>query len=86
MKSQDLKSELETCQNTVLEKNKIILDKDNLILDLQRKLEKLESSSNVMNFCINSLRLKDSKNEMFGVGYKKGSPTYSPQIYIDTLD
>ncbi|MFS7934847.1 hypothetical protein Hanom_Chr05g00396451 [Helianthus anomalus] len=74
IKIQDLKVQLETCQNTVLERNQLILDKDNLILDLQRKLEKFESSSDVMNFCINNLRLKDSEDEMFGVGYKKVPP------------
>ncbi|MFS7968631.1 hypothetical protein Hanom_Chr09g00799881 [Helianthus anomalus] len=74
IKNQDLKSELETCQNTVLEKNKIILDKDNLILDLHQKLEKFENSSDMMIFCINNLRLKDSEDGMLGVGYKKVPP------------
>ncbi|KAM0024088.1 putative transcription factor interactor and regulator CCHC(Zn) family [Helianthus debilis subsp. tardiflorus] len=74
LKNQELKSELEISQNCVLEKNKIILEKDNLILDLQRKIEKFRDSSEVMNFCINSQRLKESEEEMFGIGYTKVPP------------
>ncbi|KAJ0876614.1 putative transcription factor interactor and regulator CCHC(Zn) family [Helianthus annuus] len=74
LRNQELKSELEMNQNCVLEKNKIILEKDNLILDLQRKIEKFRDSSEVMNFCINSQRLKESKEEMFGIGYTKVPP------------
>ncbi|KAJ0883085.1 putative transcription factor interactor and regulator CCHC(Zn) family [Helianthus annuus] len=74
LRNQELKSELETSQNSVLEKNKIILEKDNQILDLQRKIEKFRDSSEVMNFCINSQRLKESEEEMFGVGYNKVPP------------
>ncbi|KAM0044486.1 putative transcription factor interactor and regulator CCHC(Zn) family [Helianthus debilis subsp. tardiflorus] len=74
LKNQELKSELEISQNCVLEKNKIILEKGNLILDLQRKIEKFRDSSEVMNFCINSQRLKDSKEEKVGIGYNKVPP------------
>ncbi|KAJ0556970.1 putative transcription factor interactor and regulator CCHC(Zn) family [Helianthus annuus] len=74
LKNQELRSELEMNQNCVLEKNKIILEKDNLILDLQRKIEKFGDSSEVMNFCINRQRLKESEEEMFGIGYKKVPP------------
>ncbi|KAM0034993.1 putative transcription factor interactor and regulator CCHC(Zn) family [Helianthus debilis subsp. tardiflorus] len=67
LRNQELKSELEISQNCVLEK-------DNLILDLQRKIEKFRDSSEVMNFCINSQRLKESEEEMFGIGYTKVPP------------
>ncbi|KAF5780755.1 putative transcription factor interactor and regulator CCHC(Zn) family [Helianthus annuus] len=74
LRNQELKSELEMNQNCVLEKNKIILEKDNLILDLQRKIEKFRDSSEVMNFCLNSQRLKESEEGMFGIGYNKVPP------------
>ena len=60
-----------------MDKNKTILDKDNLILDLQRKLEKFENSSEVMNFCVNSQRLKNSEDEMYGVGYRQVPPPFN---------
>ncbi|MFS7939349.1 hypothetical protein Hanom_Chr05g00450631 [Helianthus anomalus] len=34
IKNQDLNTELEMCQNNVLEKNKMIIDSENLILDM----------------------------------------------------
>ncbi|KAJ0587485.1 hypothetical protein HanIR_Chr04g0163731 [Helianthus annuus] len=81
LKNQELKSELEMNQNCVLEKNKIILEKDNLILDLQRKIEKFGDSSEVMNFCINSQRLRESEEEMFGIGYSKVPPPVTITIH-----
>ncbi|MFS7986115.1 hypothetical protein Hanom_Chr11g01006591 [Helianthus anomalus] len=92
IKNQDLKAKLETYQNIVLEKNQLILDKDNLILDMEQKHEKFESSSDVMIFCINNLHLKDSEDEMFGVGYKKVPPpinhnyTSTPSIDPEIVD
>ncbi|MFS7919601.1 hypothetical protein Hanom_Chr03g00214561 [Helianthus anomalus] len=38
LKNQELKSGLELNQNCVLKRNKIILEKDNLSFDLQRKI------------------------------------------------